>query len=223
MKLEVRPIPIYLARPWILDRHYAHRMPAVSHIFGLFTDVLAGVCTFGPPARQLNNGKGIFGGKLETSTFELNRLVVADQLPKNALSRFVSGALKQLPAPCCVVSYADANQGHHGYIYQATNWCYTGLTTPELEYISPDGVAIHPRTVVDLFGTRSVADLPSGWDVVRTSGKHRYVMFVGSKTERRQMQRALVYETRPYPKGLNDRYEAQTVGAQMTLQVETPP
>jgi len=27
-----------------------------------------------------------------------------------------------------VVSYADFNQGHHGGIYQATNWIYVGGT-----------------------------------------------------------------------------------------------
>jgi len=57
---------------------------------------------------------------------ELNRLVIDEGSKKNVLSFFVSQTLKKLPCPNVVVSYADTSQNHHGYIYQATNWIYTG-------------------------------------------------------------------------------------------------
>src|ERR1019366_3114745 len=47
---------------------------------------------------------------------------------KNTLSFFVSGCLDLMPKPSCIVSFADPNNHHHGYIYQATNWFYSGLT-----------------------------------------------------------------------------------------------
>ena len=40
------------------------------------------------------------------------------------------------------------------------------------------------------------------------SRKHRYFYFLGSKTERRKMMKALPYKIEPYPKGDNTRYDA---------------
>lgn len=38
--------------------------------------------------------------------------------------------------------------------------------------------------------------------------KHRYFYFLGSKTERKKMMKALAYPIVPYPKGDNKRYDA---------------
>lgn len=214
--MEVRSIPHHMTKQWLTERHYARRMPAITYAFGLFhDDALSGVCTYGPPARQLNNGYGIFGGQLEVPTFELNRLVIADDLPDNSLSRFVAGTFRYLPHPCCLVSYADANHGHHGYIYQATNWIYTGTSSPEVKYINKHtGKDIHARTVVDLFGSRERSGLPDWVETGHQQGKYRYVMFIGSKRQRRQMRQAMVYDELPYPKGNNRRYETTPVAQQ---------
>lgn len=69
------------------------------------------------------------GGRYSDRVFELNRLCVSEGLPKNALSWFVGQTFKMLPSPLALVSFADSGQNHHGYIYQATNWIYTGLST----------------------------------------------------------------------------------------------
>jgi hypothetical protein len=38
--------------------------------------------------------------------------------------------------------------------------------------------------------------------------KHRYILFHGSKKERKAMTKDLRYEIKPYPKGQNARYDA---------------
>ena len=87
---------------------------------------MIGICTIGkPPSPSLCIG--ICGESESQYVYELNRLVVNDGLPKNSLSYFVSRVLQLLPQTI-LVSYADTSQNHHGYIYQATNWIYTGLT-----------------------------------------------------------------------------------------------
>jgi hypothetical protein len=70
-------------------------------------------------------------------------LIVEDNLPKNSLSFFVSSCLKELhrelKEPLCIISYSDPNAGHHGYIYQATNWLYTGESNPKKKYVFESG------------------------------------------------------------------------------------
>ena len=38
--------------------------------------------------------------------------------------------------------------------------------------------------------------------------KHRYIMFLGSKTQKKNMLKNLKYNIEPYPKGQNKRYDA---------------
>ena len=152
-KYIVKSIKKELCKEWLLYKHYAKRMCSISYSFGLFIDGnLNGVCTFGfPPNYNYNNGKCVFNN-YECLTLELNRLVVNDNLKKNSLSYFVSQCLKKLPKNSCIVSYADQNNGHNGYIYQATNWIYTGVSTPKYKYIFEDGSSFDIRRGIDKKG-----------------------------------------------------------------------
>jgi hypothetical protein len=115
-------------KDWILKKHYAKRICSVSYAFGLIKDLkIIGVCTFGfPPNYNYNDGKCLFHN-IKMKTLELNRLVINNSNQKNLLSYFLSSCLKLLPSPLALVSYADPNVNHTGYIYQATNWFYTGM------------------------------------------------------------------------------------------------
>lgn len=196
---------------WLKNKHYAGRIPIITKSFGLFEDDrLVGVCTFGPPARMLNDGYGAFDGEIKVDTYELNRLVTNDSLPKNTTSYFVSSCLKKMPEPSLIVSYADANSGHHGYIYQATNFMYCGVTSAEKKYINKNtGEEYHPRTVVQMFGSREEDSLPEEIELSKEpTGKFKYFYFVGNKREVRNMKNHFKYEEKPYPKGDNDEYDA---------------
>ena len=47
---SVKKISYDQAREWILQIHYAHRMPPVQKVFGLFKDKkIIGVCSYGKP------------------------------------------------------------------------------------------------------------------------------------------------------------------------------
>ena len=73
-------------------------------------------------------------------------------LEKNVLSFFVSGCLNRLPKPSVVVSYADTSQGHHGFIYQATNWIYTGLSAKFKDYAVRGLEHMHHSSIEDSVG-----------------------------------------------------------------------
>jgi hypothetical protein len=212
-KFEIKPIPKKQTHYWLKKKHYAHSIPSIMHSFGLYNKHLVGVCTYGSPARLMNNGGCIFDYKYKVYTVELNRLVVEEGLPDNTLSYFVAGTLKKMPMPSCIVSYSDIGQGHHGYIYQATNWIYTGVATQSGGYTYLiDGEWMHPRTIVSKFGTREhdkITEMFPNVEYKRISRKHRYFYFVGDKNEKSHMRSLLKYPVLPYPKGNNDRYEMQ--------------
>ena len=198
---SVQKISYDEAHPWILHKHYAKRIPSIVHAFGLYRDnILEGVCTFGsPPNKSFNDGACVFNS-LKMPVFELNRLVVSDGLPRNSLSFFVSKSLDKLPSPCCVVSYADENKNHYGYIYQATNWIYTGVSTPKHRYVFADGSTFDIRRGIDRKGEIV--------DRVLLKPTHRYITFVGSKKDKRVMNNDLKLDIKPYPKGEPSRYDA---------------
>ena len=211
-KYTIRSIDSEQCKEWLLYKHYAKRIPRIIYSFGIFNEdlILQGICTFGTPARMLNNAYGVFDGKLSIQTVELNRLCINEGLEKNLLSFFVSKCLTFLPKPMVVVSYADGNQGHHGFIYQATNWIYTGITSLESIYSNNrTNEIVHPRTIVNLYGSREIESLPEYIEVSKEeSGKHRYFQFLGDKRKVKEMKNNLKYPILPYPKGENKRYDS---------------
>ena len=208
--LHVEKIPNKEAKPWILQRHYAHRMPCIEWAFGLFNEkVCVGIVTYGTPASAPLR-TGICGPKYKV--LELNRLCLSDSAGKNAASKLIATSLKQLP-PCVVVSYADTSYGHIGYVYQATNWIYTGLSAKRTDWHVKGLEGLHGQTIADK--TRGMPDRAStiramygnDFSLVDRPRKHRYVYFVGSKRTRKKMKQALRYAILPYPKGETARYD----------------
>lgn len=191
-------------KDWLLHKHYAHRIPAISFAYGLYsidTNTCEGICTFGyPPNYEYNDGKCVFV-TFKCLVLELNRLIINDNLPTNSLSFFVTQCLKLLsPRPLCIVSYSDPNHGHHGYIYQATNWIYTGTSTPKIEYQLESGCTFDIRRGIDRKG-----NIIAKRKLLPT---HRYIMLLGDKRQVKQMKSDLKLHIFPYPKGDNRRYDA---------------
>ena len=187
--MDVHVIGIEQARPFILKKHYAKRMPNVMFSFGGYigTD-LVGIVTYGmPPSPSLC--KGVCGDEHKGKVIELNRLVV----DRGSASELIGKSLKQLPTPKIVVSYADTGMGHVGYVYQATNWLYTGFTKERTDMLSESGHSRHN------LGDRNLRQ-------VRTS-KHRYVYFLGNHKQKKEFIRSLNYKPRKYPKGDTEKYE----------------
>jgi hypothetical protein len=192
-KMIVLPIKPEETHPWILQKHYAKRLPNIMFAFGLYDEKkLIGVVTYGMPASR-SLCIGICGEQYSDFVIELNRLCLQNNT-KNEASFLVGNSLKMLPKPKIVVSYADAGQGHVGYVYQATNFLFTGTTKERTDMSAGDGK--HSRHAKD----------PS----IRQfrSAKHRYVYFHGNKTDKKLLQNKLNYEVLPYPKGDSQRYDS---------------
>ena len=192
----VRRISYEDTKPFILGIHYARRMPCVQYAFGLFVGgVLIGCVTYGQPASPFLC-KGLAGPENRKNVLELNRLVILPEYNgSNSASFLVGQSLKMLPSHSFVVSYADyGGWGHVGYVYQATNFLYTGMTKARTDKYSESG---HPRHY-----------LPNETRRQPRSAKHRYVYLVGDRRDRKQMRKELRYPVlTEYPKGDTRRYD----------------
>lgn len=190
----------------LLNVHYARRIPPMSYAYGLFLDnELKGVVTYGMPASP-SLCKGVAGDKWRKHVLELNRLCLVDNLPNEA-SRLVGASLKLLPKPLVVVSYADTAQSHTGYIYQATNFLYTGITVKRTEWAVRGLEHMHTKAISNTVAHLDMPPLQAVKEIYgdrfyyrERSQKHRYVFLVGNKTQRKELQQALRYPSLPYPK-----------------------
>ena len=211
LQYTVRGIPKEQTHTWLLKKHYAHSIPGLSYTFGLWDDsnILQGVCCYGSPANNHNNNMGEF------TQIELVRLVINDGVVKNTLSSFVSRTFRFLPKPLSLISYADSGKNHCGYIYQATNWIYTGLSNNVDSYIDENNNEIHSRIMSDYrlrYPEKSRAEIAEmlHCGIVKGTFKHRYFKFIGDKREYKRWLSYLLekYKILDYPKGDNKRYDA---------------
>jgi hypothetical protein len=211
---SVKSIDSFECKDWILNKHYLKRMTSFTYSFGLFKDqTLVGICTFGN-AIPITMKKSICGEKYMDLVYELNRLIVNNGLNKNCNSFFVSKCLNMLPKPLIIVSYADKNFGHIGYTYQATNFYFTGESHTQKDWKLKGKEHIHSRTLMDQFAFEKnrIKKLKEkyGDDLyqVERPAKNRYVIFCGSKKQKKKLFKNKLFEVKPYPKGQNKRYDA---------------
>jgi hypothetical protein len=210
--VNVMPIPASEAIPWLMQRHYARRTCPITHAFGSYHGTeMVGVVTYGAPASAPLR-EGLAGKEWSAHVLELNRLCCVSE--KNMASRLVGQSLRMLPKPSLVVSYADTAQGHVGYIYQATNFLYTGLSAKRTDWKIKGREHLHGATVADESrGQVNRAEwmrqkYGEDFYLQERSRKHRYVYACGTKKQRAAMINALRYPLEPYPKVVSHRYDA---------------
>lgn len=211
---SVKPIQFYECKEWILKKHYLQRMTSFSYSFGLFhKKILVGILTYGN-AIPLTMKKSLFGDKYIDYVYELNRLITNDNLNKNANSFFISKTFKMLPKPFIVVSYADASFGHNGYIYQATNFMYTGKSHTQKDWKIKGKEHLHTRTLFDEFPYQKnrVQKLKKKYGdklyQVERPPKNRYVYVIANKKQKKQILKEKMFKIYPYPKMKNKNYDA---------------
>jgi hypothetical protein len=214
-EIKVERISTEDAKPWLLERHYARRLCPISHAFGAFVgSTLIGVVTYGCPSSSPLR-KGICGNEWSSNVLELNRLCCESR--KNLASTLVGRSLALLPKPSIVVSYADTGQGHIGFVYQATNFIYTGLSAKGTDWKIKGMEHLHGQTIADMSkGKENRAQFMrdkfgDDFYLNERDRKHRYIFFCGNKRQSQAMKAALKYKVEPYPKGESKRYDASAV------------
>jgi hypothetical protein len=140
-------------------------------------------------------------GLKTTEGCELTRVAMRDHV--TPISRMLAIAIKMLrklsPGLRLIVSFADPNEGHHGGIYQAGNWIYTGTSPGSAKYVDSSGRTWHPRQVTKAGITRQFGELrrtvkKSHCVEIPQAGKHRYIMPLDSA-----MRAQVAALNQPYP------------------------
>lgn len=193
--MQMKEIPSKDAITFLLPKHYSGRTPSISKAFGWFDgEELKAVCTFGKPASP-PLCVGVCGKEYASQVYELNRLCRTEDLDR-PLSQFVSWCLKQLkPLNWIIVSYSDTAMNHHGYIYQACNFIYTGATKARTDMMTSDGKHCRHYKNSEQGQFRKVR-----------SSKHRYIYFATDKRTKKKLMDSLKYPICDFPKGDNSKY-----------------
>lgn len=187
----------YAVEKW----HYSRSMPTPPHNkVGVWEDgKFIGCVIFGRGSN--NNGHKPYSIEM-TEFCELTRVALTQhRTPVSRLVRLAIEFLKEKsPGIRLIVSYADPNVGHHGGIYQAGNWIYTGQTGEDFEAIDKSGRKWHSRQVSRTGVSRQYGKLrrvPKTADctIVPLAGKHRYLFPLD-----RAMRRQIAPLAKTYPK-----------------------
>lgn len=186
----------------VIKYHYLHRKASCSFAFGLFeisTNKMIGCICYGTPSSS-SLRQGICGIEEKNNVIELTRLFIHDITPKNVES-FLIGNTLSLVDKEIVVSYAEDQQGHKGYVYQATNWIYTGLSAKRTNW-TIEGINKHCQTLSDKYSAEEIRKIYGDkFSLQPRPRKHRYVYFNCGKFRKKELLRKLKYPVCPYPKG----------------------
>jgi hypothetical protein len=180
--------------------HYTGYLPSASCRIGVWEDgTFKGVVLFGIGAANATRGEK-YGLKRKGEVAELVRIALRDHVAP--VSRIVAIALKMMknvnPGVRMVVSFADPVQGHHGGVYQAGNWTYAGKSAPDRAVIVR-GKQMHARILHQNGWKNDTAWLRANVhptaELVKTPGKHRYLMPLDA-----EMRERIAPLAKPYPK-----------------------
>lgn len=124
---------------------------------------------------------------------------------------------KQSPELKLVVSYADADQEHHGGIYQATNWIYDGLKNANtMGAFIIKGKKTHPKSVHSKGIKQNINAVKKHLDpnatIFITKGKHRYLMPLDN-----EIKKQIQLLAKPYPKRDKQAIDTTSVVAAVQL------
>jgi len=172
--------------------HYSKCIPKSKLVkIGVWEfDKFIGVLIYGVGATATLVQK--YGLKMEEGC-ELVRIALTKH--KTPVSRLLSISLKLLkqsnPGLKLVVSFADPEQGHHGGVYQASGWLYSGKSQASDEYIYK-GKRWQGRSFRNRFKGMERSPLVK---IVKGSSKLRYLMPLTD-----ELRKKVEPLRKPYPK-----------------------
>ena len=226
-RVSIMPIHKPLAKEIIEKNHYSGRLSSCRYPLGIFyqtdnqhqffdeaEEKLIGVACYGFPVGRRVIGSIFKEEILENKNIlELTRLYIDDGYGKNIESYAISSTFKWLkkhaPNIKVLISYADPEQSHDGAIYQATNWVYQGCGDFQLAptyslRVNEDDEWMHSRSVYSKYGSAAPKNLIKaiGQDfwLKKEATKHRYIYFLGSKSENRKFYKMVKHPVMDYPK-----------------------
>jgi hypothetical protein len=190
----------YAAAKYAVEHwHYSHTMPVGKLAkLGVWEDqAFIGCLIFGLGGGGACNGRQ-YGLARNFEMAELQRIAL--RAHASPVSRMIAIACRLVAQYCpglrLLISYADPTQHHHGGVYQAANWIYTGQSASDWKAVWANGKQAHSRIARGhvQFGVRKTVDISQAVKVP-VLGKHRY-LYPLDAAMRAQIQPL----AQPYPK-----------------------
>ena len=222
----VKEINKYDAAELVQKYHYSLVMPKLTKKYlGIFlNNKLVGVITCGWGTQPLQTINKLFPGLTTKDYYEIGKMCLIDEMPKNSESQALSSVIKWLKINCpeklFLYTLADGIVGKCGYVYQASNFLYGDYFWTDV-YLSKDGEKIHPRTAKELCkenakfcGKEKIFWLTKEFTkikgITRIRGKmFRYIMPL-SKKAKNLLDKSTVKWTIDYPKEKDLGWKIQT-------------
>lgn len=225
-QIEVRPLEtkeeLQQAKKWILDKHYIRRWPsAVQAKLGVYIDgKLDGVLLYGATIRpqsgtelfKNNEGKPIMQNN---QMWELLRAYTTDSAKKsiaNLGSMVIAQGNEYIRTRAktsdgkpvkAILTYADADVGHTGGVYKATNALFLGKQKPLPVYTVTNpktGDTYELRTLTKR-NKQKLEDEGLKISIRKGAGKYKYVYALGKdQKERDELIAQLATPIYDYPK-----------------------
>lgn len=195
----------------VTNWHYSKTMAAGRNIYiGVWEDgAFIGCIIFGVGSGNATNGRR-WGLSRSHEMAELTRVALKEH--KSKVTRIISVALamvkRQSPNLRLIVSMADPLHGHIGAIYQGGNWIYTGLTKPDVLYLSR-GKYVHHRTATSRGSAKGLPCKP-------LPPKHRYLYPLDD-----EMRKQIEPLKKPYPKRASVVEKHNTAHSSVEVAVQT--
>lgn len=151
----------------------------------------------------------------QASGCELTRIALSKH--KTPVSKILSLSLKFLkksnPGIRLVISFADTKEGHHGGVYQATNWVYVGTACPR-KLPKINGKFIHERSLSVLVKNGKIKRNQCEW--VKAMPKHKYLMPLDD-----EIKEKINKLKKPYPKRVEHESNASNLQLEKSGAVPT--
>ena len=221
---EIKEISKDEALDMIKKFHYSNTLPKINkHFVGFFLESkLVGVITLGWGTRPLHTIKKIFPSLDTKDYYEIGRMCMNEEMPRNSESQMIAQLVKWLkqvePNLKVLFTWADGIIGKAGYVYQSCSFLYGGYATSDM-YLK-DGVKIHVRQTRALFkidenDTRKT--IRPTWEQMRENNilhirgrQFKYIKFLCGKTIKKKLLNECQIElTNTYPKDKDLYWEIQ--------------
>lgn len=221
---EVKEIDKETALEMVQKYHYSNTLPRLNKLFVGFylNDELVGVVTLGWGTTPLHTIQKLFPSLETKDYFEIGRMCMVEEMPRNSESQMLSQLVKWLkvnkPEIKVLFTWADGMLGKAGYVYQVSNFLYAGYSMTDI-YLK-DGVKIHPRQTRALFGVegdtrktvRPTMEQMKEFNIQHYKGKQfKYLLFLCDKKERKRLAaESLVPLNYDYPKEESLEWKVKT-------------
>lgn len=135
---EAKEVPKRDALSMIQKYHYSNTLPKLNkHFVGFYLkDKLVGIVTLGWGTRPLHTIKRIFPSLETKDYYEIGRMCMTEEMPKNSESQMISKLIKWIkkyePQIKVLFTWADGIMGKPGYVYQSCSFLYCGFSLTDI-------------------------------------------------------------------------------------------